>query len=142
MTIFVFDFPTQYSTIQYRTNHPHNFSEDLKMATKERLLKMTVMQHRNPKISEDEFNSHWTSKHAVIASGWLQRNGVLGYTQVHHICPSPDLRPRRNRSEFLQSTNQLCYSITLQRQLETLHKGSLTRLAGRCLLTMDMSNSL
>jgi len=52
------------------------------MATKERVLKFTVMQHRNPKISEAEFNTHWTENHAPIASAWLQRNGILGYTQV------------------------------------------------------------
>ncbi|KIM93314.1 hypothetical protein OIDMADRAFT_61654 [Oidiodendron maius Zn] len=53
------------------------------MATKERLLKFPVMQHRNPDITEDEFNRHWTQKHAVVAAAWLQRNNIIGYTQYH-----------------------------------------------------------
>jgi hypothetical protein len=59
-----------------------NLATSLDMTTKERVLKFTVMQHRNPNISEDEFNTYWTTKHAVAAATWLQRNGVLGYTQV------------------------------------------------------------
>jgi hypothetical protein len=52
------------------------------MATKERVLKFTGMQHWNPDISEEEFNTYWTTKHAVVAAAWLQKNGILGYTQV------------------------------------------------------------
>jgi hypothetical protein len=52
------------------------------MATREKLLKFTVMQHRNPAITEEEFNRYWTQKHSVIAAPWLQRNGILGYRQV------------------------------------------------------------
>ena len=54
------------------------------MATREKLLKFTVMQHRNPTITEEEFNRYWTQKHSVIAATWLQRNGILGYRQVSH----------------------------------------------------------
>lgn len=52
------------------------------MATKERVLKFTVMQHRNPEITEDEFNEHWTKRHAPISSAWLARHNILKYTQV------------------------------------------------------------
>ncbi|KAG9240342.1 EthD domain-containing protein [Calycina marina] len=61
------------------------------MATKERVLKFTVMQHRNPNISEDEFHTYWTKKHAVLASIWLERNGILGYTQYHTPKATRDL---------------------------------------------------
>jgi len=54
------------------------------MATKERVLKFMVMQHRNPHISEEEFHKYWTKKHAIVASAWLQRNGILRYTQVSY----------------------------------------------------------
>ena len=52
------------------------------MAIKQRVLKFTVMQHRNLNISEEEFNTYWITKHAAVVATWLQRNGVLGYTQV------------------------------------------------------------
>lgn len=52
------------------------------MATKERILRITVLQYKSSKLTDDEFHKHWTQKHAPIASGWLARNGILGYTQV------------------------------------------------------------
>ncbi|PVH85752.1 hypothetical protein DL98DRAFT_583344 [Cadophora sp. DSE1049] len=33
-------------------------------------------------MTEDEFHAHWTRKHATLASAWLQRNGIIGYTQA------------------------------------------------------------
>ncbi|KAH9215403.1 EthD domain-containing protein [Leptodontidium sp. 2 PMI_412] len=54
------------------------------MATKGRVLKLTIMQRRNPNLTEEEFHAHWTTKHASLASAWLRRNGIIGYTQ-HHI---------------------------------------------------------
>jgi hypothetical protein len=80
-----------YKTIQSYKKHQNtkghikiveNQVASLDMAAKERVLKFTVMQNRNPNISEEEFNSYWTRKHAAVAAAWLQRNGILGYTQV------------------------------------------------------------
>ncbi|KAL2072670.1 hypothetical protein VTL71DRAFT_12013 [Oculimacula yallundae] len=61
------------------------------MATKERVLKLTIMQRRNPTLTEDEFHAHWTQKHAPLASAWLQRNGIIGYTQYHTPKSTRDL---------------------------------------------------
>lgn len=63
-------------------------------AIKERVLKFTVMQYRTPKISEEEFHSYWTNKHAVLASTWLQWNGILGYTQVTYLGETSRKRSR------------------------------------------------
>lgn len=52
------------------------------MATKQRLLRLTLMQYKNPKITDEEFQKHWSEHHAPIASAWLARNGIVGYTQV------------------------------------------------------------
>ena len=64
------------------------------MAAKQRVLKLTIMQHRNPSMSEEDFHAHWTRKHAPLASAWLQRNEIISYTQVSslHVSTSiPDL---------------------------------------------------
>ncbi|KAG4424774.1 hypothetical protein IFR04_002122 [Cadophora malorum] len=53
------------------------------MAAKQRVLKLTIMQHRNPSMSEEDFHAHWTRKHAPLASAWLQRNEIISYTQYH-----------------------------------------------------------
>lgn len=52
------------------------------MATKEQVLKITILQHRNPSMTEDKFHTHWTEKHAPLASAWFARNNILGYRQV------------------------------------------------------------
>ncbi|KAL6872026.1 EthD domain-containing protein [Trichoderma novae-zelandiae] len=53
------------------------------MATKERLLRLTLMQYKNPNLTDDQFQKHWTEHHAPLASSWLARNGIIGYTQYH-----------------------------------------------------------
>ncbi|RFU72486.1 hypothetical protein TARUN_9762 [Trichoderma arundinaceum] len=53
------------------------------MATKERLLRLTLQQYKNPKLTDAEFQKHWSEHHAPLASGWLARNGIIGYTQYH-----------------------------------------------------------
>ncbi|KAK1238777.1 hypothetical protein MKX07_004353 [Trichoderma sp. CBMAI-0711] len=53
------------------------------MATKQRLLRITLMQHKNPLLTDAQFQKHWTEHHAPLASGWLARNGIIGYTQYH-----------------------------------------------------------
>ncbi|KAH7364090.1 EthD domain-containing protein [Rhexocercosporidium sp. MPI-PUGE-AT-0058] len=61
------------------------------MASKERFLKLTIMQRRNPAVAEENFHAHWTRKHAPLASAWLQRNGIIGYTQYHTPKSTRDL---------------------------------------------------
>jgi hypothetical protein len=50
----------------------------------EDLFRITVFANRNPKLSEDEFHEHWVEKHAPLVSSWLQRHGIMKYTQVRH----------------------------------------------------------
>lgn len=54
-----------------------------KMTTKERVLKFTIMQRRNANLTEEEFRTYWTTKHAPVASAWFARNNILGYRQVN-----------------------------------------------------------
>jgi hypothetical protein len=47
----------------------------------EQLIRVTVCAKRNPKLSENEFNEHWSS--------WLQRHNCVKYIQVCcSLCPS------------------------------------------------------
>lgn len=55
----------------------------LTMST-ENLIRITVLANRNPNISEAEFHKHWTEKHAPLVSSWLQRHGIVKYTQVNN----------------------------------------------------------
>lgn len=58
------------------------------MATKQRLIKVSVFVVRNPAITEEEFHSHWSKHHAPLASPFVKRMGCLKYTQVRKSPPS------------------------------------------------------
>lgn len=45
-------------------------------------LKVTILLTRLPTITESTFHAHWTNQHAKIVSPWLQKHGVIKYTQV------------------------------------------------------------
>jgi len=60
------------------------------MTTKERVLKLTILQRRSSSFTEEEFHAYWTTKHAPLATKWFERNNILGYTQVHPL-PLPAL---------------------------------------------------
>lgn len=60
---------------------PHRPTALYTMST-ENLIRITVLANRNPNISEEEYHKHWTEKHAPLVSSWLQRHGVVKYTQV------------------------------------------------------------
>jgi hypothetical protein len=62
----------------------------------ETLIRITVFANRNPKISEEEYHKHWAEKHAPLVSSWLQRHGVVKYTQVS---PPDLLRCRKSQKE-------------------------------------------
>ncbi|KAH8811069.1 EthD domain-containing protein [Xylogone sp. PMI_703] len=53
------------------------------MATKQKLLRLSILQRKSSKLTDAEFHKHWTEHHAPIASSWLARNGIVGYTQYH-----------------------------------------------------------
>ncbi|RPB01937.1 hypothetical protein L873DRAFT_564302 [Choiromyces venosus 120613-1] len=50
---------------------------------KERAVKFIIQQYRNPSITEEEFHTYWSKKHAALASPWLVRHGILKYAQYH-----------------------------------------------------------
>ncbi|CUS13586.1 unnamed protein product [Tuber aestivum] len=52
-------------------------------AKKEEVVKFTIQQYRNPAVTEEEFHKYWSEKHAVLASSWLVRHGILKYAQYH-----------------------------------------------------------
>lgn len=58
------------------------------MAEKKRLLRFCMLIKRNPSMSVDEFNDYWTNTHGPIVKEWLQRHGVVKYTQVYFCLPS------------------------------------------------------
>ena len=49
---------------------------------KTRLLRVAMYVKRKPGLSEDDFNKHWTEKHAPLVSEWLARHGIVRYVQV------------------------------------------------------------
>ncbi|KAF4622818.1 hypothetical protein G7Y89_g14207 [Cudoniella acicularis] len=53
------------------------------MATKQRLIKVSIFVKRNSAITEEELHSHWSNHHAALASPFLKRMGCLKYTQYH-----------------------------------------------------------
>jgi hypothetical protein len=48
----------------------------------ENLIRVTVLAKRNPDLSEAEFHAHWANKHGPLITSWLQKYGVIKYTQV------------------------------------------------------------
>jgi hypothetical protein len=55
------------------------------MATKQRLVRFTILVKRNPALTEEEFHSYWTTKHVPQVQDWLTRHGILKYTQVSTV---------------------------------------------------------
>ncbi|KAI9790963.1 MAG: hypothetical protein M1835_000613 [Candelina submexicana] len=51
--------------------------------TNDRILKITIMSHRHPSLTEKEFHDYWSAKHAKLAAPWLARNKIIKYTQYH-----------------------------------------------------------
>lgn len=48
-----------------------------------RILKVTILLSRLPTLTEQTFHAHWTNQHAKLVSPWLQKHGVIKYTQFH-----------------------------------------------------------
>ncbi|OCT52928.1 hypothetical protein CLCR_10886 [Cladophialophora carrionii] len=51
------------------------------MATKQRLVKLSLFAKRKSHLTEDEFHRHWTEKHRALVLDWLARHGIVKYTQ-------------------------------------------------------------
>ncbi|KAK5953747.1 hypothetical protein OHC33_005016 [Knufia fluminis] len=47
------------------------------------LIRVTILTYRNPKLSEDEFHTHWSKIHSAKASFHLAKFGVISYRQYH-----------------------------------------------------------
>jgi hypothetical protein len=64
----------------------------------ENLIRISVFANRNPSLSEEQFHTHWTEKHGPLVSSWLQKYGIIRYTQVlrlfapsHITIPTTDI---------------------------------------------------
>ncbi|KIW76498.1 hypothetical protein Z517_11244 [Fonsecaea pedrosoi CBS 271.37] len=53
------------------------------MATKQRMVKLTLYARRKSHLSEDEFQKYWTETHRGLAVDWLAKYGIVKYTQYH-----------------------------------------------------------
>ncbi|OAP65489.1 hypothetical protein AYL99_01461 [Fonsecaea erecta] len=61
------------------------------MATKQRMLKLSLFARRKSHLSEDEFQRYWSETHRALATEWLVKYGIVKYTQYHtpsHLLPS------------------------------------------------------
>ena len=55
------------------------------MATRPNLVKVSMFTTRKESVSETEFHRYWTERHSKVVSEWLQRHGVVRYSQVSAI---------------------------------------------------------
>ena len=65
---------------------PPHPEEQSTIPEKQKLVRVTLLAYRNPKLTEDEFHEHWTNVHAPKVSAHLAKFGILSYRQYH--CPS------------------------------------------------------
>ncbi|KIW89477.1 uncharacterized protein Z519_09633 [Cladophialophora bantiana CBS 173.52] len=53
------------------------------MATKQRMVKLSLFARRKDSLSEDEFQEYWSGTHKALATEWLAKYGIVRYTQYH-----------------------------------------------------------
>ncbi|KIW27882.1 uncharacterized protein PV07_07580 [Cladophialophora immunda] len=53
------------------------------MATKQRMVKLSLFAKRKSGLSEDEFQQYWSVTHQALATEWLVKYGIVKYTQYH-----------------------------------------------------------
>ena len=58
---------------------------NLKMATPNRNIRVTMFAYRNDAMSEEQFHKHWSAIHAPIVARFLADAGVVRYTQVYNV---------------------------------------------------------
>ena len=51
-------------------------------AEPQKVLKVTVFHYRNPSMTEEQYQRHWSDHHAAMAAPWLARHGILKYAIV------------------------------------------------------------
>lgn len=85
----------------------------------EPLIRVTVLVNRKPGTTEDEFNKYWAYNHGPLATDWLQRNGIIKYTQVSPLValtapnlPHPTQTHPRPIFQALQLTQSFQYHTT------------------------------
>ncbi|EXJ73747.1 uncharacterized protein A1O5_03509 [Cladophialophora psammophila CBS 110553] len=54
------------------------------MATKQRMVKLSLFARRKHHLSEDEFQEYWSGTHKALATEWLAKYGIVRYTQSTH----------------------------------------------------------
>ena len=55
------------------------------MATKTKLVKLSLYAKRKTGLTEDEFHRNWAQGHRAITADWLAKYGVVKYTQVSEL---------------------------------------------------------
>ncbi|KAM0707565.1 hypothetical protein Q7P35_004210 [Cladosporium inversicolor] len=53
------------------------------MATRSTLVKVSMFTTRKEGASEADFHRYWKERHSKVVSEWLQRHGVVRYSQYH-----------------------------------------------------------
>ncbi|OAL38568.1 hypothetical protein AYO20_02218 [Fonsecaea nubica] len=53
------------------------------MATKQKVLRVSMYLKRNPSLTEDEFNHYWSHVHGPLVRPLVEKYGILKYTQYH-----------------------------------------------------------
>ncbi|OAP62041.1 hypothetical protein AYL99_04244 [Fonsecaea erecta] len=53
------------------------------MATKQKVLRVSMYLKRKPEMSEEEFNHYWSHVHGPLVRPLVEKYGILKYTQYH-----------------------------------------------------------
>ncbi|GAB7329155.1 hypothetical protein MBLNU13_g00981t1 [Cladosporium sp. NU13] len=77
------------------------------MASRSNLIKVSMFTTRKEGVSEAEFHRYWTERHSKVVSEWLQRNGVVRYSQFH--TPSWSRDKAKENISVLPDTTYLMY---------------------------------
>ena len=52
------------------------------MTTRSDLVRVSIFVTRKEGVTEAEFHQYWTERHSKVVSEWLQRHGIVRYSQV------------------------------------------------------------
>ena len=47
-----------------------------------KLIRVSVLSRRNPDMPEDDYHKYWADVHGPLVAHWLERYGIVKYTQV------------------------------------------------------------
>jgi len=66
-----------------------------------------VYIRRKPGLTSEQFYDHWETVHARIVAPWAEKNGLLGYRQIHLAGTLPPTNTATQQSPHSTSTNTL-----------------------------------